>query len=781
LRKFTVIWIFTILFMGIFINVDWSDSVKVEGKDVCGNVGAYATHAPIRINSNSDFTMANGVSSGDGSPNHPWIIENYTINGAGYGCCLYIGNTTNHFVIQNCILFNASGIPFVYYRNSGVALYNVQNGSLIDNVILNNQDFGTGIWLQQSSHNVISNCSVSNSIVHNIRLWESSENTIEKCKINGTGWGYGIGLNQYSYSNSIKRNIITNTSYGVSLTDARYNNIEANNFSWNRYANMEFDHLGVYNWIYHNNFYNSLTGSQVNDGGVFGNMWDDGYPSGGNYWSDYLGTDFNSGTYQNIPGCDGVGDSPYICGAATDQYPLTNPWGMVSPTPPNSTVINVYGLYWWTTSSLALEAYVTDNYTNVKNVTLVYRFSWNNITWDVWSVYSTDTFSPWSWNFNFPKGNGYYEFYCISVDTTGNIESAPISSDASCALDSANPIANSGGGRFAMQYALFIFNGSNSSDNFGIVNYTWTFTNNGTSKILYGSSPKFQFWSIGIYFVTLNVTDAAGNWDLDIGTVTVIDGTMPIANAGNDLTVEQGTIVIFNGSTSYDNIGIVNYTWIFTFAGAAIIRYGIIAFFNFTIPGNYTIILTVMDATGNTANDTKMILVYISPPLDTDRDGVIDEIDRFPYDPTEWNDTDEDGVGDNSDVFPEDPNEWQDTDKDGVGDNSDRFPEDPTEWIDSDGDGIGDNSDKFPNDRTEWYDTDGDGVGDNSDVFPHDPSEWIDTDGDGVGDNSDLFPMDPERWDEELTADNNIYIIIGLMLSIITFTEILLIGRDDKP
>lgn len=34
-----------------------------------------------------------------------------------------------------------------------------------------------------------------------------------------------------------------------------------------------------------------------------------------------------------------------------------------------------------------------------------------------------------------------------------------------------------------------------------------------------------------------------------------------------------------------------------------------------------------------------------------------------------------------------------DTDGDGVGDNSDAFPLDPTEWADSDGDGFGDNSD----------------------------------------------------------------------------------------
>jgi hypothetical protein len=41
-------------------------------------------------------------------------------------------------------------------------------------------------------------------------------------------------------------------------------------------------------------------------------------------------------------------------------------------------------------------------------------------------------------------------------------------------------------------------------------------------------------------------------------------------------------------------------------------------------------------------------------PVDTDDDGYANKVDRFPYDPNEWNDTDLDGVGDNSDYFPSD-------------------------------------------------------------------------------------------------------------------------------
>jgi len=70
-----------------------------------------------------------------------------------------------------------------------------------------------------------------------------------------------------------------------------------------------------------------------------------------------------------------------------------------------------------------------------------------------------------------------------------------------------------------------------------------------------------------------------------------------------------------------------------------------------------------------------------------------------------------------------------DSDRDGVLDNQDAFPNDPTETKDSDGDGVGDNTDAFPSDATETIDTDGDGIGNNTDT---------DDDGDGIDDDTEI-------------------------------------------
>ncbi|MBU4071217.1 MAG: right-handed parallel beta-helix repeat-containing protein [Candidatus Thermoplasmatota archaeon] len=74
------------------------------------------------------------------------------------------------------------------------------------------------------------------------------------------------------------------------------------------------------NLIYHNNIVGN-TVQATDDGNM--NAWDNGYPFGGNYWSDYVGPDAMNGPLQNIPGSDGMGDVPYVIDADSgDQYPL---------------------------------------------------------------------------------------------------------------------------------------------------------------------------------------------------------------------------------------------------------------------------------------------------------------------------------------------------------------------------------------------------------------------------------------------------------------------------
>ena len=87
--------------------------------------------------------------------------------------------------------------------------------------------------------------------------------------------------------------------------------------------------MGYRNLIFSNNFINS-TGYYQAIGWRRGNYWDNGYPAGGNYWSNYNGTDFHSGLYQNETGSDGIGDEEFLAFPlhdyeVLDGYPLMAP------------------------------------------------------------------------------------------------------------------------------------------------------------------------------------------------------------------------------------------------------------------------------------------------------------------------------------------------------------------------------------------------------------------------------------------------------------------------
>ena len=59
--------------------------------------------------------------------------------------------------------------------------------------------------------------------------------------------------------------------------------------------------------VFHNDFDN-LTNADIAFHDYVSNSWDDGYPSGGNWWSDNAGDDLFSGVSQDVPGADGFVD-----------------------------------------------------------------------------------------------------------------------------------------------------------------------------------------------------------------------------------------------------------------------------------------------------------------------------------------------------------------------------------------------------------------------------------------------------------------------------------------
>jgi len=141
--------------------------------------------------------------------------------------------------------------------------------------------------------------------------------------------GFRSGI--YSYSsvrNTITRNVLINNmefqGAGITLKKCEENIVVENDIIENYYG-IIVAYVGE-NILYHNNLINNVLQAFSHDNSV--NVWDDGYPSGGNYWSDY------EETYPDAEELDdsGIWDTPYyIDDINQDNYPLMEPWTPIPP------------------------------------------------------------------------------------------------------------------------------------------------------------------------------------------------------------------------------------------------------------------------------------------------------------------------------------------------------------------------------------------------------------------------------------------------------------------
>jgi len=120
----------------------------------------------------------------------------------------------------------------------------------------------------------------------------------------------------------------------------------------------------------------------------------------------------------------------------------------------------------------------------------------------------------------------------------------------------------------------------------------------------------------GAYTFRIVAVDASGNWNGASGSFLIADLENPVANAGPDQVVWNGTVVLLDGSGSTDNVGVTSFMWTFTYRGAPVTLSTAVASFRFDDPGFFAITLTVLDAAALTDTDTVTVTVVrdTTPP-----------------------------------------------------------------------------------------------------------------------------------------------------------------------
>ncbi len=189
---------------------------------------------------------------------------------------------------------------------------------------------------------------------------------------------------------------------------------------------------------------------------------------------------------------------------------------------------------------------------------------------------------------------------------------------------------------------------SGSTDNAEIVYYIWNFGDSERSIELYGEAVEYTFMAAGTYNINLVVVDSSWNMDEDETTITVMstgtDAEMPTSSPSFIADINAGSIVSFDGSGSYDNVGVVNYTWTF-FDYRDVVLYGVSPEYRFQNAGNYWVTLTVRDAAGNTGQNGFNINVMrdgddsSQPEARISTDELVSQGDTVTLDATEsWDD-----------------------------------------------------------------------------------------------------------------------------------------------
>ncbi len=212
----------------------------------------------------------------------------------------------------------------------------VRNGTYFENVVVNK----TVSLVGEDAENTI----IDGGNVSYVALIVVDNVNVTGFTIRNSGtYGAGIMLESAAHCN-ISGNTMTNNFGGVLLVSSSNNTVSGNNIANNVYGVDLYSSSG--NKFFHNNFTDNT--QQVIIGISGANMWDDGYPGGGNYWSNYNGTDLFNGPHQNETGSDGIGDTAYIIDVDNaDHYPLMGMFSDFNATPEfniqticNSTISN---------------------------------------------------------------------------------------------------------------------------------------------------------------------------------------------------------------------------------------------------------------------------------------------------------------------------------------------------------------------------------------------------------------------------------------------------------
>ena len=293
-------------------NVSGSVSVEMDGIVIDGSGfwlegTGVENETGINLTNRTNITVRNlnitnfGVGIALFNTNGTTIINNNLTNNTAYPASIYLSNSSNNNVSKN--LFEVNLQNAIWLRDFS------NNNIISENTV--NQNGNSGITVSGVNNTIYKNILDGSEI---LLSGYGKTNVVMENKISSSGVGGIWALNENS-ENTISQNTILDCFVGIQL-DTSYNIVYENDVTGNIFG-INFV-KGEDNLFYQNNFVDNEDQVAFNYGGSHparANIWSK--QNQGNYWSDYNGTDNNG---------DGIGDTPYIIDENNqDNHPLMNP------------------------------------------------------------------------------------------------------------------------------------------------------------------------------------------------------------------------------------------------------------------------------------------------------------------------------------------------------------------------------------------------------------------------------------------------------------------------
>lgn len=261
----------------------------------------------------------------------------------------------------------------------------ISDVGIVENTLTSNGDYGMYIdcwdweytWNVSVTDNDVSNSCEAGMYVKNVDGIDIQGNVIDSSTT-------GVALKSCDGAHLGYNNISHSGYCGMRFDDCANSTIIGNNLSANEVGVSLAECSNV--TVFHNNFVSNLAHALNNNGGTI--SWDNGYPSGGNYWDNCSGIDEMSGPTQSEPGSDGIADTPHFVDTdVIDNYPLMDPYERPSTnTPPYG---SFYANPWTSWVGVSVEFNASESYDMEDPIgSMELRWDWEDDgSWDTsWST-----------------------------------------------------------------------------------------------------------------------------------------------------------------------------------------------------------------------------------------------------------------------------------------------------------------------------------------------------------------------------------------------------------